>query len=119
MSRRYFLQQLCANTGIFAALSALSACSPSNKKTSTSESIPNSLPLDHPLVSTLHFSMDADSVSPEWRKDRGSIPGKGQYCNNCQFYALSGQGNYGQCSLFQNYNVPGNAWCSSWAPKIS
>lgn len=64
------------------------------------------LPLDNATAKALAYAEDFTNVQhPNFKP--------GSNCANCQFFTAG----TGACSLFPDFKVPAQAWCSAWAIK--
>jgi hypothetical protein len=102
VSRRHFL--LCA-----AAVGSTPWLGRLALPTATAADLPP-LPLDNPTAVALAYAEDVATV-----KHASLKPGSN--CLNCQFYTGAAGAARGPCSLFPNFSVAANGWCSAWAKK--
>ena len=64
-----------------------------------------------PLAQSLSYKHDGNAVQNPKRLS-------GQFCDNCQFYAVANeQGGWAPCPVFQGNLVAAKGWCASWVKK--
>ncbi|MCB0326708.1 MAG: high-potential iron-sulfur protein [Bdellovibrionales bacterium] len=115
ISRRQFFSGFLAILGTASGMALLQSCS--KKSSVVKTTIPNGVPEGNAMAANLKYATQASLVPSTLRVDKMGTAGNGQFCDNCQFYKAATEGNYGACSLMQNYNVPAKAWCMSWVKK--
>ncbi len=98
VSRRVFMMQAAAASGVLASQQALA-------QVRLEENDPQAVALGYKHDSTKVDNKKFPKHSPT------------QLCNNCQLYQGKAADAWGGCPLFGAKQVAGKGWCSAWVKK--